>query len=224
MISSKPMKYELVFCGNSSYEGFVSAVRNKISIDRVCFIGIENLRMFLGVKRGFSKVECFKKEEYSWCRVSRDIRACTLNVDRMLDSKEEFEAELVSVFFDMFPRAEESYYDTLPAYEDIMTAITRWPVQKALDALHYNYYVDARSTVDDADGIITITCDSGVVCVPFTRDSTECRLQVERALYHPDSKVSSVFNRFFDGCQSLWSRITSVPIVSVLNRLDEIVR
>ncbi len=224
MISTRPPKYKLEFCYPNTYTDFVNAVRYGKTLRRLCFVGIEHLRMFLYVERGIPAVQYFTWDNYSWVLCKKPPRERDLDVTRMAETMQGFEDELVETFFYAFPQAEEAFYDQLPTGKEVLAMLKAHPDISHVEELRLLYAKDSRCSVEDADGIITIQCDDGDLCVPYDESEGDVSLQMYRAKFHPDSKFVSLSDRFFDWCYRIWSKLSSLTWGEVLCGIDRIIK
>lgn len=224
MINSQNVKYRLEFCHPFAYADFVQGVRNKASLARVCYLGIENLRMFLGLKRGAPTLEFYQRKEKSWEHYTRPPVLRELNLASMVHSSQGFESELAETFFQAFPKAEEAFYETLPKHKEVLARLQSSPTLERIQELLLVCHFEGNVAVDDADGIATISCDDGRLCIPYDVVGNSKTLQMYRAKFHPDAPVLSFFEELFDRSYALWSRISSVTLHGVLLDLDKIVK
>lgn len=224
MISTRSVKYQLAFCRPHNYAAFVRAVRGKTSIARVGYIGVECFRLFVSVWRGKLKLEIYHKAGNSWEPYSKSVKLQEPDIQKMMHSAQEYEEELAKVFFRAFPKAEESYFDNIPDYKDVLAMLHHTPTGERMDELMLMYTCDEDETIDDADGLVSIICGDGILCVPYDNNAGSRVLQLYRAKFHPDARVVSTFNGVFDWLEDMWSRVSSVTLGSVLNRIDSIVK
>lgn len=224
MLSFKPVKYKLDFCYPNSYATFVQAVSHEQTIARVCYLGVENLRMFLDVKQGVPHVTMWERNDFSWTPYRRPVRLHPLDLKKMLHSAQEFEKELAETFFYAFPRAEEAFYETLPRHKEVLSQLVGQPNAGRIEELRLIHNIDGSCVVDDAEGIITITCDDGSLCVPYDIVNGEPTLQMYRAKFHPYSFFASLAENIFDWCYRIRSAVASITWGSVLSGIDKIVK
>lgn len=221
MISTRPVRYKLEFCGQSSYATFVTTMRDKTTLSRLCYLGVEGIRMFLHVVGGVPTVEFSRKVDHTWELIRKVPRERPLDVHRMLHSSQEFERELAETFFFAYPKAEEAYYDNFPTHREVIASLRRDPTLRRVEELMYICTTDTQTSVDDADGVATIVCEDGTLCAPFDEEDGVRVLQLERAKFHPDSWAMTLFNGFFDWCHDLRAQLSCLTLMGVLRSLDE---
>lgn len=222
MISNRPVHYKLSYCAEESYATFVSKVRSKETVARLCYFGVEGLRLFLSLRDGIPYVTFYKRVEKTWERITKVPRMRALSLPNMLHSAQEFEQELCETFFFAYPRAEEAFYETLPSHKEVLSALACHPNDDMVSELMLICSWDDMTSVDDAEGIATITCDDGTVCIPFDLVKGRRVLQMERAKFHPYSMLSSLTESFFDWCSNLHSRLSSMSLNGFLGKLDRL--
>lgn len=224
MLSFKPPKYQLDYCYPNTYATFVQAVRSGGSVTRVCYLGVEGLRMFLDVREGKPVYTMYERNECSWQVYTKRLRERPLDLEAMLGSAAEFEKELAETFFYAFPRAEETFYDTFPRHKEVIAFLSGRPTTARVEELRLVYSVDKSCAVDDADGIVTITCDDGRLCVPYDDTGDTLTLQMYRAKFHPDSFFASLADSLFDWCYCKRSALSTITWGGVLSGIDRIVK
>lgn len=200
----------------------MAKVHFRDTVPRLCYIGVEGLRLFLSLSNGVPFVTFYKKVETTWERIVKVPRKRELSLPAMLHSAQEFEQELCETFFFAFPRAEEAFYDTLPSHKEVIAALNQQPNEAAVSQLMFICSWDDMTCVDDAEGIATITCDDGSVCIPFDVVKGRRVFQMERAKFHPQSLLASVTESFFDWCADIHSRVSSVSLNGLLGTLDRL--
>lgn len=222
MITRGHVRYTLEFCRGQSYSDFVKGIREGVSINRLCFFGIEKLRAYLSLQSGVPVLDYFRRIEKKWERITHLPRERKLDVYSMLHSAHGFENELAETFFFVFPRAEESFYDQLPGHREVVSLLNAYPTSDQLQEHMLVCSYDDTTTVDDADGVVTIMCDDGQLCVPYDRRQGRSILQMSRAKFHPDSRIVSASEKFFDCCYSIKSKLSSLTLGGVLSHIDNI--
>lgn len=220
MITNNRVNYAFSFCRGATYAAFVSGVRDGSTVSRLCFIGVEGLRAYLSLHQGVPSLSFFRKAEKTWEHVTRVPRERRLDLRTMLHDARGFESELVETFFYAYPRAEESYYDDMPNHADILTLLYSAPTESRAKELRLICSWDEQTTVDDADGVVTIVCEDGTVCIPYDTCKRERVFQLERAKFHPDSFFAAVAESFFDKCYAVKSRVQSLTFSGVMSRIE----
>lgn len=201
----------------------MEAVKAGQSITRIGFLGVENIRLFIGVKAGRPVLEPFIKEEQHWAEYRKPLQLRVPNIKRMCLSEEEFEAELVDIFFKAFPRAEEAFYDALPSHDVVLSELSANPTLAQVEESMFVYFLD-DDFVEEADGVIVISCGDGNVCIPYEGEGESLTFQMYRAKFHPDSPVLNAFTSFFDRVDDIKSRLSSITLTGVLRRIDGLVK
>lgn len=223
MLSRRKVYYRILFCGGYDWLSFVAAVHEKETVQRVCCIGVEGTRMFLGLQEGTPFVEFFEREDRSWSKMTKVPRIKKLDVDALLESADTFEHELAIAFFFTFPRAEESYYKDLLKSSEVIAMLKANPTEDGLFDLQLYYVVDDRAT-EDEDGVVTVVCDDGELCMPYHDVDGVKQLDLTRALLHPDNFVVSWVDNIFEFFSEWKSRLSTITFRDVLGAIDKLIK
>lgn len=224
MISTRPMKYQLEFCHPNTYASYVRAIKSGATVSRIGFLGVESLRLFVSVCKGHTELEVYQKTGNSWAVYSKRLQLKTPDESRMCHSAQEFEGELATIFFKAFPRTEETFYENLPSHQEVIAKLQSDPTRSYIEQLMLIYTWDDDTSIDDADGCVTITCDDGTVCIPFDYTSGDATLQMYRAKFHSEEPLASAFNFCCERVESWLSSLRSITLCGVLNRIDNFVK
>lgn len=222
MLTTSRVNYLLEYCRGASYATFVAGVHQKESFLRLCYLGIEDLRVYLSLEEGEPALDFFQRIGRVWSRISHVPRSRPLDVQRMLHDSQGFENELAETFFWAYPHAEESYYGSLPMHRDVLSMLNVKPTLSGAKDYRLPCYYDDMVNVDDADGIATVTCEDGHICIPYTRTRSDRVFQMDRALFHADSKTLSLSEAFFDKCFAVKSRLQSLTFSGVMSKIEKL--
>ena len=223
MISRRHVYYRVLFCGGHDWLSFVAAVHEKETVQRICCIGVEDTRMFLGIQDGVPFTEFYTRADRSWSRMNKVPRVKELNVDDLLESADSFEHELALAFFFTFPKAEESYYKDLLKGSEVLAMLKSNPTEDGLFELQLYYVVDDRAT-EDEDGVVTVVCDDGELCMPYHVVDGVKQLDLTRALLHPDNLVVSWVDNIFEFFSEWKSRLSTFTVSDVLGVIDKLIK
>ena len=222
MITTGRVNYVFEFCRGSSYASFVNGVNNHITFTRLCYLGVESLRVYLNLVEGQPRMDFFERSGCVWNRISHPPRYRPLDVSRMLHSSQGFESELAESFFHAYPGAEESYYRNMPDHREVISILNSNPTESGAKEHKLLCYCEDGTTADEADGIITILCEDGKVCAPYTVAHGDKVLQMDRALFHADSKFVAASEGFFDKCFKIKSKLQSLTLSGVLSKIERL--
>lgn len=225
MITNRKVHFELKYCFPYNYSTYVTAVKNKETVSRVCYIGVQSARMFLSVQSGIPYLDCYLKDGFAWAADTKHetiVLPDVVDIKTTLQSASGFKDTLVLIFFNTYPRAEEAYYSTLPTHQEVLNEMKTCPDVRGFEEAKYVYNCNDNLVVDDADGIATITTCDGKICVPYCIKKNGVRaLQVSRAKFHPDSKLEHVVNSVFDSCHVVGSKLQSITVTNILDRINK---
>lgn len=177
---------------------------------RVCFVSTQEYRMYLVFNMKTLELHPYTRVENKWIagKIREDVPLP--NVIKYFRSEDALKEELTCAFFKQFPKAEECFYGDLPKYRDVLHALTNSPTCECLNSNFYLYSLDDETTVDDADGIVTILVDEGEYMLPYTKTNSGLSIQVYRGKLHPDSCIGYLSERFWDKVDNLIVGIQSL--------------
>ena len=194
------------------------------SMMRVCYVTTQVYRIYLVLSPCGVNLHPFMHVENKWIRRKLSDRITVPTLEEFRESEEKLKETMTSLLFLQFPKAEESYFETLPHGEEVLKLLRK---NSVLSEVRNNFLVNATrfQGKNDEKGIITITIEEGVLTVPMERnDEGEYVLQVERAKIVPDGKVSYMFNKFSEFVEDLVSKAYVISWITFRRVIEDMYR
>lgn len=225
---SKNARYVFNFCTRWNFTLSKMAIERQNCMARLCYVTTQKYRMYLLLSpKGLRYSPCVKGEN-QWLPVPVEKRVPTPDGARMFDNPEVLENQMKEDFFLQFPEAEVTFFENLPSCQEVRATLELNPYGAEMSKRFYMFTRYDEVEVEDADGVVDVLCEEGILSIPFTNCNPELRndfeLQMYRSLLHPDSKIGYANQLFWGFVDNISSNLRSFSWGSVRRLIDRTIQ
>lgn len=199
------------YCVPWTFELAEDAIRKGIYRSRVCYVTTQGYRLYLSVSGRSVTFSPYVRKDNQWIAVKINSRVVLPSVLKLFRSPDTLERVLTETFFWQFPKAEESFYDSVPSLAEVEKVLATSPLGSVLTENYILFDLEENCGVEEADGIVSINVEEGVFMMPYDHSEVDgipdIVFQVYRGKLHPDSKVSYANERAWDIVDSIVDKI-----------------
>lgn len=225
---SKNARYIFNFCVRWNFMLAKLAVERQNCMVRFCYVTTQKYRIYLTMSPKGLRYAPYVKGENQWTPVATEKRTPLPVVSELFTDVKALEAGMVNAFFIQFPKAEESFFDSLPTCQDVRTILEQKPFGSELSRQFLIFTRFEEVDVGDADGVVDILVEEGTLSIPYDNCKPEWKndfeLQMYRSLLHPDSKVAYYNQCFWDLFDKGVSKLRSISWSGFRRLIDKTIQ